>query len=344
VWCWQAERLIWDDYLDHRQYVLPDGAGRVLGWFEHWRDAESVRTLGSAAEEADRYQGMTAALLSGDVLIQEGSARQSRENAVLRSWSLWGPLARAFHYGTRTEVSARFLDSEQQNRAFESKRAVTPPPAVVAEAATTGSRITLPETTNDVFRHLDLLDVLRRRRSARAFGAGALPLPVFGALLQVGAGITRIDPRTATVFKTSPSGGGRHPTELYPYVRNVAGLEPGVYHYDALRHALELVGELPTTAQLVAACGDQQWVADSSVVLCYTCAFGRNAWKYDSPRSYRVLLLDAGHLSQTLWLTATALGLHTTFTAALRDELVEQHLHLDPATELVIGCSVIGMA
>lgn len=338
VWCWQAGRLIWDDYLDHRQYALPEGAGRVLLWFEQWRDRDSVRAPGLTVEDAER---LTGALLTGAVLIEEGSARQAREETLLRSWSSWGPLARAFHYGTRTDVTTPFLDPEQQGESFERKRAVTPPPAAVADA---GSGITLPETTDEVFRHRDLLDVLHRRRSRRTFGDDPLPLATFGALLQVGAGITRIDERTATVFKASPSGGGRHPTEVYPYVRNVAGLEPGVYHYDALRHALRPVGDLPPADELVAACGDQQWVADAAVVLCYTCAFGRNAWKYDTPRSYRVLLLDVGHLSQTLWLTATSLGLHTTFTAALRDELIERHLHIDPAVELVIGCSAIGTA
>jgi SagB-type dehydrogenase family enzyme len=339
LWCWQAGRLIWDDYLDHRQYALPEGAGRILLWFERWRDPGSVRALGLTTDDAQRYERLTDTLLAGGVLVEEGSARQVREDAVLRSWSSWGPIARAFHYGTRTEVTAQFLDPEQQDRSFERKRAMSPPPAAVAEA---GPRVPLPEATDDVFRYRDLLDVLHHRRSNRTFGSDPLPLITFGALLQVGAGITRIHERTATVFKASPSGGGRHPTEVYAYVRNVAGLEPGVYHYDALRHALEPVGDLPPADELIAACGDQQWVAEASVVLCYTCAFGRNAWKYDTPRSYRVLLLDVGHLSQTLWLTATSLGLHTTFTAALRDELIERHLHIDPATELVIGCSVIG--
>jgi SagB-type dehydrogenase family enzyme len=341
VWSWHAGRLIWDDYLDHRQFELPHGAERVLAWFAHWREAESVRGLDATPGDTDRYVSLSEALLAANLLVREGSPRQAREDAVLRSWSAWGPLARAFHYGTRTRMSDRFLDPDQQSAAFDAKHAVTPPPPAVS-GAPEAALIALPAATDGIFRHRDLLDVLRRRRSRRTFGTDPLPLAVLGALLQVGAGVVRIDERTATVFKASPSGGGRHPTELYVHVRQVSGLRPGVYRYDALRHALERIGEPPPTAELVAATGDQQWVADASVVLCYTCAFARNAWKYESPRSYRVLLLDVGHLSQTLWLTATALGLHSTFTAALRDELVERHLHIDPATELVIGCTAIG--
>src|SRR6202012_368477 len=174
----------------------------------------SVRALGPTAEDAQRYERLTNTLAAGGVLIEEGYPRHVRENAGVGSWPSWGPLARAFHYGTRTEVTTRFLDPDQQGAAFESRRAAIPPPAAVTE---TGPRIGLPEASDEVFGHRDLLAVLRRRRSPRAFGDGPLPLATFGALLQVGAGITRIDERTATVFTASPSGGGRHPTEIYPY-------------------------------------------------------------------------------------------------------------------------------
>ena len=343
VWCWQDGRLLWDDYLDHHQYSLAEDCERVLPWFADWRDTTSVRALGHTTDEADRYQRMAEVLADHDVLVREGSARHAREDTVLRSWSTWGPLARAFHYATRTGSSDLFLSPEQQRDAFEAKRIATPVPEPVPMAADR-PYIALPRATEEVWRHRDLLDVLRGRRSHRTFGLDPVSLVGFGALLEIGAGVTGMDRGTGTVFKTSPSGGGRHPTEVYPYVRNVEGVEPGVYHYDPLRHVIELVGDLPSTQELIAACGDQHWVADAATVLCYVSSFGRNAWKYDNPRSYRVLLLDVGHLNQTLLLTATALGMRATFTAALRDELIERHLGIEPATELVIGCTAVGSA
>jgi SagB-type dehydrogenase family enzyme len=65
-------------------------------------------------------------------------------------------------------------------------------------------------------------------------------------------------------------------------------------------------------------------------------------WKYSTPRTYRMLHLDVGHLSQTFYLLAAALGLGMTFTAAIRDERLEDLLGIDAARELVMGCSVIG--
>ena len=43
---------------------------------------------------------------------------------------------------------------------------------------------------------------------------------------------------TLAVRKTSPSGGGLHPVEVYPFVRNVEGVEPGIYHYRTGDHEL----------------------------------------------------------------------------------------------------------
>ena len=44
-----------------------------------------------------------------------------------------------------------------------------------------------------------------------------------------------------TLKRTSPSGGGLHPVEAYPLIRNVEGIKPGLYHYDARDHALERI-------------------------------------------------------------------------------------------------------
>jgi SagB-type dehydrogenase family enzyme len=75
----------------------------------------------------------------------------------------------------------------------------------------------------------------------------------------------------------------------------------------------------------------------------FTCVLARSMWKYSTPRTYRMLHVDVGHLSQTVYLLAAALGLGVTFTAAIQDERLEDLLGVDPAYELVMGCSVIGI-
>jgi SagB-type dehydrogenase family enzyme len=101
-------------------------------------------------------------------------------------------------------------------------------------------------------------------------------------------------------------------------------------------------GVVPGREVLIDACGSQSWIADANFMLFYTSILTRNIWKFKTARSYRTLLLDVGHLDRTLLLSAAALGLGATFTAALRDESVEKILACDLSTELVMGCAVVG--
>jgi hypothetical protein len=83
--------------------------------------------------------------------------------------------------------------------------------------------------------------------------------------------------------------------------------------------------------------------AISGCVVFFTCVLARSMWKYSTPRTYRMLHLDVGHLSQTVYLLAAALGLGVTFIAAIQDEKLEDLLGIDATQELVMGCSVIGI-
>ncbi|GAA3432906.1 SagB/ThcOx family dehydrogenase [Kutzneria kofuensis] len=289
-------QVVWDDYLDHRQVVLGTDTDEVLRWFIRWRDRDSV---------PERHRAVVEALLANDVLVAEGSQRDAQEQAVLHAWGSWGPVARAYHYSTRTTRGTRFPTPDE--------------PTEPLSAFPDTERIPLPSAEQAQWQHRDLLDVLHLRRDHREFGGGPVPLTALGALLQVSA---------------------VNSTELYPAIRDVEGVKPGVYHYDSRRHELALVGDAVSDAELVAACGDQPWVTGAGLAVFYTSVVRDQ----DSPRAYRMLQLDAGHTNQTLSLAATALGLRTTFTAAIRDELVEELIGCDPATELAIGCAIVGTA
>lgn len=327
----------WDDYLGHAQFELGEQAIPVLRWFADWREVDSVRELG----DIDRVGSVVDVLLRHHVLVEEYSRRYDAEKAVTRTWSDWGVIARAFHFSTRTDSETAFLSIAEQSRRFDESLAQGDPPTVVLTVSGTGF-IQLPRTAAKLLRGADLFEVLAGRRSHRAFGDDPIPLESFAALLDITAGISEIRDRTATVLRTSPSGGGRHPTELFVQICSVDGIDPGVYHYNGRDHLLARIADLPAVADRVRACGDQRWVVGAAALVFFVSQFERNLWKYDAARSYRVLQLDVGHLNQTLSLAATALGLHTTFTAALRDELVEQQARLDPVRQLVLGCAVLG--
>ena len=88
--------------------------------------------------------------------------------------------------------------------------------------------------------------------------------------------------------------------------------------------------------------GGQSCYAQAPAVFVMTAVFARTQWRYEFPRAYRVVLLDAGHLCQTFCLVATALGLAPFCTAALADSLLEQTLGLDGINESVIYACGVG--
>jgi len=146
-------------------------------------------------------------------------------------------------------------------------------------------------------------------------------------------GTAEVVPGLATIKRTSPSGGGLHPVEAYPLVSGVDGVEPGLYRYSVRHHALEPLLALDRReAQLLAselACG-QTYFGGAHVCVLLAARFDRTFWKYRRhQKAYAAVLMDVAHLSQTLYLVCTELGLGAFVTAAVNSALIDERLGLD---------------
>lgn len=339
---WHADQLVWHDTLTHRRFAIGEEADIVLRCFSVWQPLSHVREHARDDDHADFLVAITEQLRAANVLITWHSERHRVEDANEAAWRRWGRLVALFHTETRNLRDQRFLTAEADKDRLRDRLDHEPPPPVCHELETT-HRVPLAVADTAPWARADFLDVLAHRRSTRRFTGEAVPFEAISALLRWAGGITEIDEPTQTAFKTSPSGGGRHPTEIYLHAHGVAGLRDGLYHVNTRRGELELVGPPQTPDALAELLGDQTWVVGSGCVVFYTCVLARSTWKYSTPRTYRMLHLDVGHLSQTVYLLAAALGLGVTFTAAIQDEKLEDLLGIDAANELVMGCSVIGM-
>lgn len=147
--------------------------------------------------------------------------------------------------------------------------------------------------------------------------------------------------------KTSPSGGSLHPIEVYPLIRAVAGIPPGLYHYSVEHHVLETQREMsPEQVSEFAflATAGQEFARSAHVLLLLTARFDREYWKYRRHhKAYGVLHMDVGHLSQTVYLLCTDLGLGACITGAINDANIDEELGLDGIREgalAVIACGV----
>lgn len=92
--------------------------------------------------------------------------------------------------------------------------------------------------------------------------------------------------------KTSPSGGARHPLDgVVVLGRPLGGLSAGAYAYDAEHHAL---GSILSTGPM------SVLAARAPITILARAHIERASWRYRDIRALRPVLLDAGHIAETL--------------------------------------------
>ncbi len=280
----------------------------------------------------------------------EGWPRLAEQEAGMdAAW--WDDLAGVFHAHTRW----RGIDSTVQRPGDEQggesltamirKRGM--PPTHFPHRSRGPDRIVLdmPDLRDDWLARLRLRCTTRAFRTDVALPRRSLEYAlhaVFGV-----QGIRRITDEISAIRRTSPSAGAMHPLDAFVLVLNVESVCPGLYHYEADSHGLVLLEALDAAqarelARLFLA--NQAYFADAHALLIQVARFDRNFWKYPGhKKAYKAVLLDAGHLSQTLYIVATHLGLGAFFTSAINDGDIADRLGLDPLREAAVGINGLGI-
>lgn len=184
-----------------------------------------------------------------------------------------------------------------------------------------------------------LWEVLRRRRSERRYQGAPVRAWELSQLLWASQGVTK---RTRSVdLRTAPSAGALYPVETYLAIHAVEEIDPGIYHYDVVRHRLEQLRLGDFRMETARAALDQQMAARANVVFIWTAVFERSKWKYRQ-RAYRYVYLDAGHIAQNLALAAVALDLGSCQIAALYDDEANDLLGVNVVEESTIYMTAVG--
>ena len=314
----------------------------------------SVPTDNWAANTAMSRQ-TAAELTSKGLLISDSSderltALRDRDEAMSNNeWNLYAAL---YHYMTQwSDVDIRNGEDEEIQVAARSKAAIEtfvakhgPPPSEFADRPAR-RKVRLPAGDRDGA----LYTTLVARRTTRAFDTDTpMTLDELNTVLRYvfgchGYGSTVRE--VVCIKRTSPSGGALHPIEAYPIISNVEGLPAGIYHYSVRDHSLDLLSGLdPLDGQEMVSsflCG-QSYFAAAHVSFILTARFYRNHWKYRRhPKAYAGILMDAAHLTQTLYLVSAELGLGAFVTIGINARDIEERLGLDGVSEGVIavgGC------
>jgi oxazoline/thiazoline dehydrogenase len=227
---------------------------------------------------------------------------------------------------------------------------IEPSPAV--KQVESDTRVSLPNPDLDRLVDQDppLAKVMEQRRSVRGYGEHPITVEQLGEFLyRVGRvrGVHPIDPdkdvRYEISNRTYPSAGAAYDIELYVTVWACAGLNPGMYHYDPVGHALSLVCE---QARLVAdLLGEAHWASGNEsvpqVLITLASRFNRLNWKYRG-LSYVSTLKNVGVLFEAMYLAATAMGLAPCALGAGNSAIFSRATGLDPLVESSVGEFTLG--
>ena len=333
---WDEEGLVLENYVAHTRVGVAPVAALVLHALERWRSLPELCRLFPEYDAASVRESVE--LLCQHKFAERSHKRASR-NDPLANWREWAPSAAQFHFHTK---DARFVIDPATEQQFYRQRAKQWPIPSPVKRYARARQVILPrgETSGE------FCGILRVRRTWRRFARKNISLAQLATLLQLTWGVQswmRFPILGRVARKTSPSGGARHPVEVYVAALRVNGLARGIYHYAADAHRLEQIKNGVTPGEVEEWLGGQHWFRDAAAVFLMTAVFPRTQGKYSSARTYRVVLADAGHLGQTFCLTATWLGLAPFCTMALADTHIEQALGVDGVNESALYATGVGV-
>jgi putative peptide maturation dehydrogenase len=277
---------------------------------------------------------VSALLMAGLLLSDEDPAHaewRARDQS-LRDVAWWAPSAVVQAFGRWQGVDVSEGEKRNGKRRLSGlvEQFGLPPPAA-PEWRPKASWLPLPVPAAS-----SLDELLARRSTCRNFSDEAVPLSDVARVLHrvfAAQGAEENVPGARMLKKNSPSGGGLHPIEAFVLARRVEGLESGLYHYASEAHALAPLAALDSAQvdelahELVAG---QDWFARAPVLVLMAARFQRTFWKYRAhAKAWKVVQLDAGHLSQNLYITATELGYGAFITAAINDRAAERAFEFD---------------
>ncbi|MEV4414105.1 SagB family peptide dehydrogenase [Catellatospora sp. NPDC049609] len=195
-----------------------------------------------------------------------------------------------------------------------------------------------------------LADVMESRRSVRRFGRAPLALPQLGELLYRVARIQqRMEPDPAAgrlyahTLRPVPSAGALHELDHYLTVRACHGLAPGVYRYLPDRHALAVVTRdtVPLVRMINAAYLAINRESVPQVLISLAARFDRPTRKYGD-LAHSLTLRNAGVVLQSVYLSATAMGLGACAVGTGDAADFAEATGLDPLEVSAVGEIVIG--
>jgi SagB-type dehydrogenase family enzyme len=318
----EGQKLVAFNYLTTRSSFVHLALLNVLLQLNDWKTAAEIGILTS--NPIEQTSALLLAMLEADLILAEGTLEATRDDQYTSEWE-WGIIAGLYHFAIK---NANWVSQAESDDFIASKYSVSAPPGMFELRKDVSAELSLKlNLEND-----PVLSLMAERRSSRDFSAvTSVPIDTLSDCLFSGLGITDvrgIPPLGPYPLKMTPSGGARNPFVGMVYIRNVTGIEPGLYEYSGFAHSLTKIPceALPSITEML---GGQHWAASAAAVIFLVANLERTMWKYPHPTGYRVILIEAGHIAQNVVLMATRHRVRSVTTAAIKDDIVEDAFGLE---------------
>jgi SagB-type dehydrogenase family enzyme len=186
-------------------------------------------------------------------------------------------------------------------------------------------------------------EVLTKRRSDGAFRRNTVDQGKLSLLLSHGTAKIRACRREviAEIPETLlVSVGAAFDIHIIAYA--IDGLTSGVYRYHPETESFSLAKKGDFREATRDAFAGQPDPKNAACTILLVADFDRYQWRYRHERALRNMYVEAGRLMQPLILVATALGLQTGITPAMRDEEIADLLGLEPGNWQALHSLMVG--
>jgi len=139
--------------------------------------------------------------------------------------------------------------------------------------------------------------------------------------------------------RLSPTGGSKCSIETYIYVDNVQGIKKGLYQYLPVQHQLMKIHNRPLNEFKECLYSGNYFY--TPITFIWTAIPYRLEWKYVE-RAYKILLLDAGHTCQNLYIACQSISLGTCAVGAYRQKKMDDFIGIDGENEFTVYCAPVG--
>ena len=182
--------------------------------------------------------------------------------------------------------------------------------------------VQLPDPATDGATSVE--EAMQERRSIRSFDSDALmSLDEVSQILWAAQGIT-----AGGRLRTVPSAGALYPFTIYLVAGRVDSLPSGIYRYSPGDNTLEILDEGEFLDDIVPASLNQRWIGSAGILVALVADYSVITDVYGD-RGVMYTHMEAGHISQNIYLQCVSLGLGTCAVGAFDESAVAGILMLE---------------